>query len=275
MQIRWCSHRRKFRRIYRRHAPEPPKLFRDSSDLDGTYLWLDRAAPRAGSTSQWDSTFGVDASFVRVREHEPRPRLARASAPAKWTSRGGGRVWADLMGTSLAATWSGCRAARCSSSRTSRIRTSAARSESGASSALRRTRASVWSRVSVTSRRSGYISLSPRSGVDRFGSARYLTRPSRGVAQSGSALGSGPRSRRFKSCRPDYNSSSDSTGGSWGGLTYVEQVVGPRDRRRSRHPGVPARLPCGGRLRRHDARRSDRSRSIGFATRCSTWSSST
>ena len=28
--------------------------------------------------------------------------------------------------------------------------------------------------------------------------------PFRGVAQPGSALGSGPRSRRFKSCRPDY-----------------------------------------------------------------------
>lgn len=83
-------------------APEPPRLFRDSSDLDGTYVWLGPEGAASRIEAQWDSTFGVDASIVRVREHETAAAIGASIGAAKWTSRGGGRVWADLlMGTSL------------------------------------------------------------------------------------------------------------------------------------------------------------------------------
>jgi hypothetical protein len=85
------------------HAPEPPKLFRDSSDLDGIYVWLGPEGAANWIDSQWDSTFGVDASLVRVREHESMAAIGGSLGAAKWTSRGGGRVWAEaLLGTSLA-----------------------------------------------------------------------------------------------------------------------------------------------------------------------------
>ena len=78
-------------------------MFRDSSDLDGTYVWLGPEGAASRIESQWDSTFGVDASIVRVREHETAAAIGASLGAAKWTSRGGGRVWADLlMGTSLA-----------------------------------------------------------------------------------------------------------------------------------------------------------------------------
>jgi hypothetical protein len=84
-------------------AREPPRLFRDSSDLDGTYVWLGPDGAASWIDSRWDSTFGVDASVVRVREHEAAAAIGGTLGAAKWTSRGGGRVWAELlMGTSLA-----------------------------------------------------------------------------------------------------------------------------------------------------------------------------
>ena len=83
-------------------APEPPRTFRDSSDLDGTYLWLGPEGAANWIDSQWDSTFGIDASIVRVRERETAAALGASLGAAKWTSRGGGRLWTDLLvGTSL------------------------------------------------------------------------------------------------------------------------------------------------------------------------------
>lgn len=82
--------------------PAPPRVLPDSSNLDGTYLWLgpSGAASRAGA--QWDSTFGIDASVVRVREHEVVAAIGGTVGASKWTVKEGGRIWAEaLVGTSI------------------------------------------------------------------------------------------------------------------------------------------------------------------------------
>src|SRR5207302_5648928 len=52
------------------------------------------------------------------------------------------------------------------------------------------------------------------------------TSPSRGVAQPGSALGSGPRSRRFKSCRPDPAAAKSAAAVLFFGLDSKAMVAG-------------------------------------------------
>jgi hypothetical protein len=77
-------------------------VFRASSDLDGTYLWLGPSGAASWIDSQWDSTFGIDASVVRVREHEAVAAIGGTVGASTWTVRGGGRIWADaLLGTSF------------------------------------------------------------------------------------------------------------------------------------------------------------------------------
>ena len=44
-----------------------------------------------------------------------------------------------------------------------------------------------------------------RKGLDKVRENRYNEMVRRGVAQFGSALGLGPRGRRFESCRPDHH----------------------------------------------------------------------
>jgi hypothetical protein len=83
--------------------PAPGPVFRVSSDLDGTYVWLGPSGAASWVDSQWDTTFGVDASVVRVREHEAVATIGGSLGASRWTVRGGGRVWADaLVGTSIA-----------------------------------------------------------------------------------------------------------------------------------------------------------------------------
>ena len=69
-----------------RAPPAPGPVFRAAS-------WVD---------SQWDSAFGVDASVVRVREHEAIATIGGCLGASRWTVHGGGRVWADaVIGTSI------------------------------------------------------------------------------------------------------------------------------------------------------------------------------
>ena len=82
--------------------PAPTPVFRNSADLDGTYVWLGPSGAASWVDSQWDSTFGIDASVIRVREHEPLAELGGTVGASRWTVRGGGRIWAEaLVGTSI------------------------------------------------------------------------------------------------------------------------------------------------------------------------------
>ncbi len=75
--------------------PLPP-----SWDLDGLYLWLGPTGAASWEGSQWDSTIGGDATVIRVREHEPLGAVGATLGAARWTVRGGGRIWLDgLAGT--------------------------------------------------------------------------------------------------------------------------------------------------------------------------------
>ncbi|CAN5609741.1 hypothetical protein BH11MYX1_BH11MYX1_55870 [soil metagenome] len=75
----------------------PNLVFRESSNLDGTYLWLGPSGVAGYIDSQWDSAFGVDASIVRVREHEALSALGFSIGASRWTEHSGGRVWVDAM----------------------------------------------------------------------------------------------------------------------------------------------------------------------------------
>lgn len=74
-----------------------------SWDLDGTYLWLGPVGAASRVQGQWDSTIGADATLIRVREHEPLGAIGATFGGSRWTARGGGRVWLDVLaGTELA-----------------------------------------------------------------------------------------------------------------------------------------------------------------------------
>jgi hypothetical protein len=75
----------------------PALMFRESSNLDGTYLWLGPSGVAGYIDSRWDSAFGVDASILRVREHETLSALGFSVGASRWTEHGGGRVWVDAM----------------------------------------------------------------------------------------------------------------------------------------------------------------------------------
>src|SRR5439155_8348474 len=51
-------------------APSAMRPLPPSWDLDGLYLWLGPIGAAGWQGSSWDSTFGGDATVVRVREHE-------------------------------------------------------------------------------------------------------------------------------------------------------------------------------------------------------------
>ena len=81
-------------------APLPPTW-----DLDGIYLWLGPIGTASHVDGQWDSTFGGDIALVRVREHDEIGVLGGTFGAAKWTERGGGRLWLDaLVGTPIVGT---------------------------------------------------------------------------------------------------------------------------------------------------------------------------
>jgi hypothetical protein len=74
------------------NAPLPP-----SWDLDGLYLWLGPTGAASREGAQWDSTFGGDATVIRVREHESLGAVGATLGAARWTVRGGGRIWLDAL----------------------------------------------------------------------------------------------------------------------------------------------------------------------------------
>ncbi len=75
--------------------PLPP-----SWDLDGLYLWLGPTGAASWEGSQWDSTIGGDATVIRVREEHMLGAIGATLGAARWTERGGARIWLDgLAGT--------------------------------------------------------------------------------------------------------------------------------------------------------------------------------
>lgn len=74
------------------NRPLPP-----SWDLDGLYLWLGPTGAASREGSQWDSTIGGDATVIRVREHEMLGAVGGTLGAARWTARGGGRIWLDAL----------------------------------------------------------------------------------------------------------------------------------------------------------------------------------
>jgi hypothetical protein len=94
-------------------TPDPParttvptasrSSFRPSWDLDGFYLWLGPTGAASMVDADWDSTFGGDLAFVRIRERAPLSAIGVDLGASLWTARGGGRIWVDaLAGTRLA-----------------------------------------------------------------------------------------------------------------------------------------------------------------------------
>jgi hypothetical protein len=86
-----------------RGAPgSPPVRLPPTSDLDGTYLWLGPLGAASHVDARWDSTFGVDAAVVVVREQARLALLGGDLGASRWTARGGSRLWVDgLVGTYL------------------------------------------------------------------------------------------------------------------------------------------------------------------------------
>lgn len=64
-------------------------------DLDGTYLWLGPVGAASHVDGQWDSTFGVEAAVIVVREQAALGALGASVGASRWTARGGGRIWLD------------------------------------------------------------------------------------------------------------------------------------------------------------------------------------
>ncbi|HEY0252054.1 MAG TPA: hypothetical protein VGC41_11035 [Kofleriaceae bacterium] len=77
--------------------PEPRLVFRESSNLDGTYLWLGPAGAATHIDAEWDTVFGIDAAIVRVREHEPLAVIGGSVSATHYAARSGGRVSVDVL----------------------------------------------------------------------------------------------------------------------------------------------------------------------------------
>jgi hypothetical protein len=81
-----------------------PGQLAPSWNLDGVYLWLGPTGAASYVDTTWDSTFGGDATVVRVREQRLISVLGGTLGASRWTERGGGRVWIDaLAGTRIGA----------------------------------------------------------------------------------------------------------------------------------------------------------------------------
>jgi len=82
----------------RQNAPAiGPGQLPPSWDLDGLYLWLGPTGAASHIATDWDSTFGGDATLVRVREQRLLSVLGGTFGASRWTERGGGRVWLDAI----------------------------------------------------------------------------------------------------------------------------------------------------------------------------------
>jgi hypothetical protein len=91
-------------------VPDPPPrtplnpgvVLRPTWDLDGLYLWLGPVAAAGREAATWDSTFGGDATLIRIREHELLGAIGGTLGASKWTTHDGGRIWLDgLVGTEV------------------------------------------------------------------------------------------------------------------------------------------------------------------------------
>jgi hypothetical protein len=82
----------------RQHPPViGPGRLPPSWDLDGMYLWLGPSGAASHIATAWDSTFGGDATVVRVREQRLVSVVGGTFGASRWTERGGGRVWLDAI----------------------------------------------------------------------------------------------------------------------------------------------------------------------------------
>lgn len=81
---------------------DPSSTLRYVADLDGRYLWLAASGAATHAAAGWDSLFGLEASYLRVREHAPLGVLGAGLGGAR-ISRGGWRIGLDLAaGTRVA-----------------------------------------------------------------------------------------------------------------------------------------------------------------------------
>jgi len=88
-----------------------PDQFPASSSLDATYLWLGPSGAASHVDAEWDSTFGADASVIRVREHARLAAIGGSLGGSRWTARGGGRLWLDaIVGTRVLGVMTGASA---------------------------------------------------------------------------------------------------------------------------------------------------------------------
>ena len=79
-----------------------PSGFRESSNLDGFYLWLGPVGAATRLDPGWDSVFGGDLAAVRVREHQRLGAVGGDFGFSKYTASSGGRLWLDaVVGTRL------------------------------------------------------------------------------------------------------------------------------------------------------------------------------
>ena len=80
----------------------PPPVLKPSWDLDGIYVWLGPVGAAGYEAQTWDSAFGGDATFLRVREHQAIAGLGGTLGASKWTTHEGGQVWLEgLIATEL------------------------------------------------------------------------------------------------------------------------------------------------------------------------------
>lgn len=90
----------------RQNAPAP--VLPPSWDLDGLYIWLGPSGAATYVDTDWDSTIGGDLSVMRIRERDAVGALGASFGGAKWTVRGGGRIWLDaIAGTRILGRMSG------------------------------------------------------------------------------------------------------------------------------------------------------------------------
>jgi hypothetical protein len=89
--------------------PDPPSrknevapVLPPSWDLDGLYIWLGPSGAASRIDADWDSTIGGDLSILRVRERDLVGTVGGSLGAARWTVRGGGRIWLDaIVGTRM------------------------------------------------------------------------------------------------------------------------------------------------------------------------------
>ena len=83
-------------------STQPAPVLRPTWDLDGTYLWLGPIGAASRIDGQWDTTFGGDATVIRIREHDVLGAIGGTFGASRYTVRDGGQIWLDgLLGTEV------------------------------------------------------------------------------------------------------------------------------------------------------------------------------